>query len=94
MATDAAKKHGRYRLQFCHGDTDITGDFHAETDATTVRLWDSGDLVCVAVSVHGDGRWRYQASDYGADPDWDTEHGYATWQDAITAFGYGDEVDR
>lgn len=81
----------KYRLQFCHGDTDITGDFHAATDATEVRVWNDNDLVEVAVGVHGS-EWKYHASDYGADPEWDTDQGYPSWREAIDAFGYGEVV--
>jgi hypothetical protein len=82
----------KYRLQFCHGEDDITADFHAETDATEVRVWDAGDLVCVAVAIY-EGKWKYQASDYGADPEWDIDRGFGSWREALEAFGYGDVVE-
>ncbi|BBY54170.1 hypothetical protein H7J07_06030 [Mycobacterium koreense] len=79
----------KYRLQFCHDGRDITADFHADTDATTVRVWDAGDLVCVAVSAQPGG-WGYEASDYGADPAWDIDRRFGSWREALEAFGYGD----
>ena len=77
------------RLQFCCGDDDITADFHAETDATEVRVWDTEGLVLVAVGLFDDGSWRYEASDYGLADDWDLDQKFSSWQDAITDFGYG-----
>ncbi len=76
------------RLQFIHGDTDITAEFHREDDATEVSVWDSADLVLLAVGCRGDGRWEFRASDYGAEPDWDMTRTFTRWQDALDYFGY------
>ncbi|MFA5709296.1 hypothetical protein [Mycolicibacterium sp.] len=78
------------RLQFCQGDNDITSEFHREDDATEVRVWDDEDGVLVAVHETSSGTWEYAASDYGADPDWNIDQKFRSWQEALTAFGYGE----
>jgi hypothetical protein len=66
---DIAQIAGRpampYRLQFCQGDLDITGDPCRETYADMVRAWDGahGD-VCLAEIVRTPRRrWRITTSD-------------------------------
>ena len=80
------------RLQFCHGDDDITSEFHREDDATEVRVWDDEDGVLVAVRETGSGTWEYESSDYGPDPSWDTSRTFGSWQEALEVFGYGELV--
>lgn len=77
------------RLQFCAGDRDITSDMYAEDDATEVRVWpDDGDGCLIAVAVdQKTGQWEYAASDYGP-PSGDTSQQFASWQEALNAFGY------
>lgn len=82
------------RLQFIHGDIDITTEFHREDDATEVRVWDIADLMLLAVGCRSDGRWEFRASDYGAEPDKDMTRTFARWQDALDDFGYADLISR
>ena len=72
------------RLQFIHGDTDITAEIHCEDDATEVRVWDIADLVLLAVGCRSD----------GAEPDKDMTCTFARWQDALGYFGYADLISR
>ncbi|MFZ2239806.1 MAG: hypothetical protein WAV90_09725 [Gordonia amarae] len=76
------------RLQFCRGEQDITDEFHAEDDATEVRLWSPEDLVIVAVAKTGARSWSYADSDYGPDPRWDTDRTFGSWQEALATFGH------
>lgn len=82
------------RLQFCCGDQDITAEFHRETDATEVRVWDDEGGVIVAVHETSNGGWKYEASDYGPDESWDLDREFASWADALEAFGCSGLVDR
>ncbi|MGI6797948.1 hypothetical protein [Gordonia sihwensis] len=80
-------------LQFCYGDQDITGEFHRETDATEVRAWDDEGGVIVAVHETTEGRWEYQASDYGPHADWDIHATFESWEEALRAFGCGNILE-
>lgn len=77
-------------VQFCRGGDDITADFHRETDATEVRVWNA-DGVILAVRRSGrDDTWSYAASDFGPDPSWDTTLTFRNWQEALETYGYGE----
>lgn len=81
------------RLQFCLDDQDITDSITREHDATEVRVWDEDDCAVVAVGSDDAGQWRYTGSDYGADPEWDTDAEFGGWEQALRAFGYGSLVE-
>ena len=80
------------RLQFCRGDSDITGDIYAEDDADEVRIWsddNSGDSgVVVAVSASAEGKWSFAASDFGVLSSWPLDHEFDSWREALAAFGF------
>lgn len=75
---------GKYRLQFCHDGVDITSQFHAESDASEVRVWDENELVTVAVAERA-GKWQFQFSDYVVDLEWDIYRWFGSWREALDA---------
>ncbi|MCK0441240.1 hypothetical protein MUG78_17720 [Gordonia alkaliphila] len=74
-------------IQFCADDQDISSEPYRELDATEVRVW-SEEGVVVAVSSGADGKWHYESSDFGPNPEWDTDGTFDSWEEALRAFGY------
>ncbi|MGS2807753.1 MULTISPECIES: hypothetical protein [Nocardia] len=70
------------RLQFCHGDDDLTAHPAADGDVSEVRLWD-GEVCLIAVTRDHVG-WGYSAGDVGHRiPDEHLHARFADWHQAV-----------
>lgn len=63
-----------YAVQYCAGDTDVTSDVYAATDATEVRVWSPDATLIGAATRNSRGYWHVSGSDLG---DWTRRAGRA-----------------